>query len=39
MIQYTRKPDELEIIYENDYGHEASKMVMSRDNYEVKDDE
>ena len=38
-IQYTRIPDELEIIYRNDDGHEAIKMVMSNDNYEVGDDE
>ena len=38
-IQYTRIPDALDIIYRNDDGHEAIKMVMSNDNYEVGDDE
>ena len=39
-IQYTRIPDALEIIYSNDNGHEAIKMVfMGTDGYEVGDDE
>ena len=39
-IQYTRKPDELDIIYRNDDGHEAIKMVLvGADGYEVEDDE
>ena len=37
-IQYTRIPDELEIIYRNDDGHEAIKMFMSNDSCEVGDD-
>ena len=38
-IQYTRIPDDLEILYKSDDGHEAIKMVMSKDDYEVGDNE
>ena len=38
-MQYTRIPDALDIIYRKDDGHEAVKMVMSNDTYEVGDDE
>ena len=39
-LQYTRKRDELDIIYRDDYGHEAIKMMfMGADGYEVGDDE
>ena len=39
-IQYTKKPNELEVIYRNDNGHEAIKLVyMGYDGYEVGDDE
>ena len=36
---YTRIPEELEIIYKNDDGYEAIKLVMSKHNYEVADNE
>ena len=38
-IQYTRIPDALDVIYRNGDGHGAINMVMSRDNYEIGDDE
>jgi len=39
-IQYTRIPDALEIVYRGyDDGHEAIKMVMSKHNYELGEDE
>ena len=38
-IKYTKIPDELEIICKNDDGHEAVKMLMHTDTYEVGDNE
>ena len=37
-VEYTKIPDELEIIHRNDDGCEAINMTMSTDDYEVRDD-
>ena len=36
---YIRIPDELEVIYKNDDGHEAIKLVMAKHNYELGENE